>query len=137
MCYRTLSVSEFNRRDATYLHSYCRSCNSANTRTYRGKSPEARLLHGVKARAKSHKIPFNLELSDLTVPSKCPVLGIPLIREYSGRVSGTPSVDRIDPSKGYVRGNVVVISWRANRLKSNATLQELEALASFYRRFAS
>lgn len=43
------------------------------------------------------------------------------------------SLDRIDSSKGYVRGNVIVICKRANSLKSDATLQELEAITAFYK----
>jgi len=42
-----------------------------------------------------------------------------------------PSVDRIDPTKGYIKGNVEVISWRANHLKNNATVEELEAIVNY------
>lgn len=45
---------------------------------------------------------------------------------------GSPSLDRLDCRKGYVRGNVEVISWKANRIKSNATVMELMKVATYY-----
>lgn len=50
----------------------------------------------------------------------------------SGLSDMSPSLDRLIPSKGYVKGNVVVVSWRANRLKNNASLADLRALVDFY-----
>ena len=88
-------------------------------------------LWNIKSRAKLSGIDFNLEYGDLELPEVCPILGIPLVRVYgSGKKIGyrpnAPSVDRIDPSKGYVKGNVRVLSARANLLKNNAELWELE-----------
>lgn len=71
-------------------------------------------------------------MTDLLVPETCPVLGIPISPEFTCRSDNTPSVDRVDPSRGYVKGNCIVISWRANRLKSDATLNELQRMAQFY-----
>lgn len=82
----------------------------------------------MKARCKKNGIPFGLDLSDLVVPTHCPVFGLPLVRNGRVMADDNPSVDRIDPALGYVKGNVWVISWRANRLKNNAKLWELEAL---------
>lgn len=61
----------------------------------------------------------------------CPILGIPLIVAKGKLTDNSPSVDRIDPSKGYVPGNVVVISNRANVIKSYGTLDEHRAIVSF------
>ncbi len=72
------------------------------------------------------------DLYDLTIPITCPVLDIPL-REEKGRQSDNSiSIDRIDSSKGYTPDNIVVVSWKANRLKSNATLDEMKKLVEFY-----
>jgi hypothetical protein len=62
---------------------------------------------------------------------RCPVLGVLFVTE--GRHPYNPSVDRLDPSKGYVRGNIAIISWRANAIKRDATLAELEALVKWLR----
>lgn len=88
------------------------------------------LLSNAKSRAKRLKLPFNLDLSDVLIPKSCPILKIPIIQETSKK-DGSPSVDRKIPSLGYTKGNVQVISWRANNLKSNATLKELIALGKW------
>ena len=85
-------------------------------------------LHA-KARASKINVPFNLRLEDIPpFPERCPVFGIILERGTSKRKDSSPSLDRIIPEFGYTRGNVRVISWRANSLRSNASLQELRML---------
>jgi hypothetical protein len=95
------------------------------------------MLTGARTRAKALGLEFNLEESDITIPETCPVLGMPLVFGRLTRNDNSPSLDRIDNTKGYVKGNVVVISMRANRLKNNGTLEELEALVAFYRKLAA
>jgi hypothetical protein len=70
---------------------------------------------------------FSLTPDDIHVPARCPILGIPLRPAYgrSGPRHGSPSLERLNPEVGYVRGNVAVISHRANQLKSNLTVDEL------------
>lgn len=69
---------------------------------------------------------FDITVADLEIPTVCPVLGIPItIASGLGSKPGAPSLDRIDNTKGYIKGNVRVISSRANRLKADATLDEL------------
>jgi hypothetical protein len=92
--------------------------------TFRQTYPERHLLTSVKCAAKAQAIPFNITADDLPVPTHCPVLHIPLVVTQDKRTDNTPSVDRIIPSKGYVRGNVRVISWRANRQKNDADHNE-------------
>lgn len=104
------------------------------TRAYRQANPLRFLLAACKARAKRKGLPFDLTLGDLTVPEFCPVLGIPLAFSR-GKTPNTPSVDRIDNMKGYTKDNVLIVSWRANSLKSDATLMELQAVAKFYSKF--
>ncbi|MGH7395698.1 MAG: hypothetical protein ACREJF_08895 [Candidatus Methylomirabilales bacterium] len=94
----------------------------------------AKLLQKARQRAKMRGMPATITLSDLLpAPTHCPVLGLEL--QYGGLVTvpGTASLDRIDSARGYERGNVRVISMRANSLKSNATLAELEALVEYMR----
>jgi hypothetical protein len=94
-------------------------------------SPEGkrlRLLITARRVAKVKGWAFNITLSDVIVPTHCPVFGVALDPGAKSRADNLPSLDRLDSTKGYVRGNVWVISWRANRLKSDATLDELRAL---------
>lgn len=94
------------------------------------------VLPNLRFRAKKAGLPCTVTADDLVVPECCPVLGFPLVLtagEYQGprKSFNSPSVDRFDNSKGYVPGNVRVISLRANMLKSNATLEELRAVIRY------
>jgi hypothetical protein len=94
------------------------------------------IMHAAaKSRAKKKGIDFNLELSDVIIPEFCPVFGVPLekAKGKSATRDNSPSLDRIHPEKGYVKGNVWVISNKANTIKSNATIEELEHLLSVLR----
>lgn len=87
-----------------------------------------------QTRARMYDLPFSITISDIIVPEICPVLGIPLIKGREGRATAnSPSLDRIVPERGYVPGNVRVISWRANSLKKDATIAELEAVLRYMR----
>ena len=89
------------------------------------------MLARAKERAKSGGIVFDLAFDDFEIPEVCPVLGLPLARNTSGTgpAPNSPSLDRIDPSQGYVRGNVQVISKLANSMKQNASVEELRSFA--------
>ena len=94
--------------------------------------PKVHMLARVKARAKKFGIPFSLTVADIVIPEICPVLGIPLRIADGVSDDYSPELDRIVPAVGYVSGNVLVISRRANRIKNNATLEELQKIALFY-----
>lgn len=89
------------------------------------------MLSRARQRAKKKGIPFDLDIDDIFIPENCPILGIPLRLNKGGRsgyFDDSPSLDRINPTYGYTKGNVRVISSRANRLKSDATIAEIEAV---------
>jgi hypothetical protein len=108
--------------------------SNENRRRYTLLNPERRMLSDARRTAKAKGLPFNLTLDDISVPPACPVLGIPLTCEPGPRKDGVPSLDRIVPALGYVKGNVVVVSWRANRIKCDATIEELERVAAYYKK---
>lgn len=101
------------------------------TRQWHKDNPEKSLLTTAKSRAKRLRLPFNLTIENIVIPSECPVLGIPLLTKAGKRTDNTPSLDRIIPDKGYVKGNIKIISWRANRLKCDASLAELIRLVGY------
>lgn len=71
---------------------------------------------------------------DIGIPEFCPILGVKLIpygKDLKARTNNSATIDRIIPSRGYVRGNIQVISFRANRIKNNATLDELKAIIAY------
>lgn len=94
------------------------------------------MLRHARRRAERVGVPFRLKETDIVIPSYCPVLGIPLEKNKGGKAGAdnSPSLDRIIPRKGYVKGNVIVISYKANRIKNDATVEELKQVASFYSR---
>lgn len=110
----------------------CRNCNAAYMRDWqrraRRSEPSRALVDRAQQRSRRNNVPYDLRRQDVVIPTRCPVLGISLI--IGGpRSDASPSLDRVDPRKGYVNGNVRVISDRANRLKGNRSLPEVRALA--------
>lgn len=111
---------------------------AARTRR-RLEQPRAEMLGALKRSAKTltnsrgRAVDFDLTEADLGWPTHCPVLGIKL--NYPGEFTHDPagaSFDRLDISLGYVRGNVIVVSRRANALRKDGTPTELRAVADFY-----
>lgn len=94
------------------------------------KHLDNRLLISARYRSKNSGLEFDLERSDIKIPDRCPILKVPLTHntEYAA------SLDRIDNSKGYVKGNVQVISRRANLMKNAATLEDLRNFGDWIRR---
>ena len=92
--------------------------------------PEYCLWKAAKRRAKAKGLDFDIEVSDIIIPQFCPLLNIPITVQvgHKCRHPGAPSLDRIKNHLGYVKGNILVVSWRANFLKSDATIEELELL---------
>lgn len=90
------------------------------------------LFKSVRDTATRYGLPFDLKLEDIVIPPVCPVLGLPLIR-LGGRGKGIkpdaiPSVDRYIPELGYIKSNIRVISFLANKMKSNASTQQVGKL---------
>ena len=103
-------------------------------REYYQRNIKHALWRMARTRARVNDLEFTINEDDIIIPEICPVLGIDIIigSGTRGGKNNSPSVDRIDNSKGYIVGNVVVVSFRANSLKSDATLEELRKLADFY-----
>lgn len=92
------------------------------------KKNETRLLNYARRNARRRGEECSLELEDIVIPEYCPVLGIKLEPGNSSHQDCSPSVDRIDSTKGYTKDNVWIISARANRIKNNATVEEIKLL---------
>jgi hypothetical protein len=93
------------------------------------------LYNRLKNSAKRRGIPFELtpvDIYDLPLPLRCPILDIPLKYNRGAAKDDSFSIDRIDSTIGYTRDNIIVISNRANRIKNNGTAEELKLLAEFY-----
>lgn len=144
-------------------HARCRSCWSAQNRSYyaanrakltaasavnRRAKPEQYaamkrryyeghwleiLVKQAKWRSARAGIPFAIAVSDVRIPEFCPILGIRIEMGRGKNRVASPTIDRIVPSLGYVPGNIAVISFRANRIKNDGTAEEHEAVARFMR----
>lgn len=104
----------------------------------RVRSVKSELVRRARARGRKRGLEATVTMTEISWPTHCPVLGIEL--DYStprgsrdASKPNLPTLDRWDNSKGYVAGNVYIISMRANALKSNGTPDELEAVARYAR----
>ena len=116
------------------------TCKRCGIDYFVAKSPEAKLLQSAKKRAKDKGFYFGITLEDIEIPEYCPVLGVKLKgtvgqgTQAGGSIPNSPTLDRLDNSEGYTPENIRVISHRANTVKSNSTLEELEAVVEYMRR---
>ena len=101
---------------------------------YHKQNPAKSLFLGARHRARKLGLEFSIEVCDIPLPIDCPILGIPL-NYLRGKGRGcqrdSATLDRIDSSGGYTTGNVWVISGQANRIKTNASKEELIKFAQW------
>ena len=91
-----------------------------------------------KKRAKRKNLEFNLKPTDIPeIPKVCPILKIPIIIGNDKLTDNSPTLERIDNNKGYIKNNILIISYKANRIKNNATLKELKMVVKFYEKIQS
>lgn len=94
-------------------------------------NPAKGLLKLAKQRVKSSGWELTITEEDIIVPEFCPVFGVRLEFGRMDDRDNSPSLDRIDSTKGYIPGNVAVICWAANKLKSNGTAEEHRRIADW------
>lgn len=92
---------------------------------YKLMHPKRYMLYSAKYRARRNGLEFNLKEDDFEIPLRCPILGVPLEYGKEKQTPNSPSLDRIDNTRGYTPDNVWVISNRANTMKSSCTREEL------------
>lgn len=143
-------LSEYHKESKSRLgyRATCKTCANSKRRKHRqqnvqkyrdlnqnwcNSNPEKTMLSSAKRRSAKLGLEFNLTLEDIIIPKVCPILGIELIRQTNkGRSAKcSPSLDRIDSSKGYIKGNVWVISMLANVMKNEANKDELIKFAQW------
>lgn len=92
-----------------------------------GETYKKHLLWRAKKRAEQKNIEFNLEISDILIPSVCPVFGFEFETGVGkGPSDKSPSIDRIDPKLGYIKTNIQIISFKANKIKNDCSLDDIE-----------
>jgi hypothetical protein len=141
-------ISEFSKatRKPDGLRVQCKLCDSNYrklnkeyrnnwNKEFRGRRWDYNVFQSARVRARQRGLDFNLKLEDIKIPDVCPILGIKIIKGNNRREEGSPSIDRIDNSKGYVNGNILITSWRANKLKGDSNQEERRRITQFYERF--
>ena len=148
-CERNLKYDKFRlRKDVGWTditgkmrYTYCKECEKKRFKDAYKKNPIPQMLSNSKIRAKAKKIPHNITANDIKKiwpkDNICPVLKIPFEMGFKmGKTkSMAPSLDRIIPSEGYVQGNIVAVCDIVNRLKSDASLDDMKKILSFYSKY--
>jgi len=156
-CKEAKFLSEFtlNKAAKDGLQYKCKSCDVAYQKARRENNPNVNeysrnyqkkrredfdyrlqmLLNASKQRAKTKGREHTITLQDIKdkypPDNRCPVFGFELEFNSEGFRETSPSIDRIDSSKGYTPENIQIISWKANRIKAYATVEDLEILVAF------
>jgi hypothetical protein len=114
------------KNDPVYRENHLRVARESNVRNIH------RIIFGrTRYRALQRNIEFNLTIEDIIIPEYCPILGVKLVVGTAKDYEHSPSIDRIDNSKGYIKGNIAIISKKANSMKNSATLEELIKFANW------
>lgn len=132
-CQELKTLEEFHAHSLCVLGraNQCKECRKPVSKAeWLSKSFESSMLATARFRAKTKGIPFDIDLSDIVVPENCPILGVKISDDRGDPYC--PSLDRIEPKLGYVKGNVQVTSRRGNVLKSNMTKGECQMLLNWF-----
>jgi hypothetical protein len=134
-------VKEYRQKNKKRIAAYYKKYRQKNNRSK--PTPDMYRFFGnkaskLKAKSRENKIPYDLDgkylQSIYPKDGKCPALNIEMKAGFGSDWRLSPSVDRIDPSGGYIRGNVIWISWLANCIKSSAMPDQIIAVGNFYKK---
>ena len=134
-CFTRKLIYEFHKHPKSKhgRHKHCKIC-AAKYQKDRLNDPRKRMQLSSMSNSRVRGTEHTIKWTDIPLPKFCKYLGIRLDYRRAGergslRSQDAPSIDRIDPSRGYVPGNVQVISDLANRMKQDATIKQLLAFA--------
>lgn len=132
-CRKELPLADFTKhsKNKDGLQGGCRECNKKASKEWNANNKTSLIIKRLKERAANRGLDFDLVVEDVVVPEKCPVFGFDLQRNHKIPKRNSPSVDRIDPNKGYTKDNIQILSNLANAMKQDATPEELVQFAEW------
>lgn len=129
-----------DRNEKRIIRNKVDSSYNEKVKEQKRQSHKNNIIHYIwfraKKRAEKYGYDFNIEESDIIIPKVCPILEVPIVLGNKGNYEYTPSLDRIDNTKGYVKGNIQVISKKANSMKNSATIDELKCFCKNVLRYS-
>ena len=131
-CKKVKDATDFYK-DKTKSHglsSRCKECSGKARLAYQRDNLEVVMFTSARKRARKKGLDFDITVDDIVIPHRCPCLDIVLKANEEFASDSSPSLDRIDSSKGYTKDNIWVVSKRANTIMSNATPAELHLIAA-------
>lgn len=154
-CKKIKHISEFYKNRNNYC-PFCKECHKNDTKKYRENwtqeqikrernrckeksrillvnKPKEVMVKAARQRAKEKGLEINITSDNFEIPKFCPVLGIKLKNGKGKTLPSSPSLDRINSNLGYTKGNIMVISWRANSLKRNGSIDEFQKIIEYMR----
>lgn len=111
--------------------SCCKSCRWARQAQWKREHTDVFLVQLARRRSREDGTPFNIVAEDIFIPEYCPALGIKLEKGNGKIHDASATIDRLKPELGYIKGNVAVISYKANRMRNNGTAEELRKIADW------
>lgn len=128
-----------NSKQVNYFRFKHKLAGAWNRNSYKNLTERRKgyILRNLRDQAKGKSVPFDLNLEDLVLPKYCPIFGVKLLYGYPTNHPNQYSVDRIIPSLGYVKDNIIIISKKANLCKSNLSIDELELFCNRFLKFTS
>ncbi len=136
LCYKCNTLSPFDQFNIRYsgqrLGRECKKCRSIRSLKRTDEERWRDLVSASRANARKKGLQHTITVADLDIPKRCPVFGFVLKWGTKKQRDHSPSMDRINPILGYVPGNVIVVSWLANNIRSNFIPDQLRKVADFY-----
>lgn len=135
-CKDTKPFSDFcgNKSRPDGKHDMCKPCSSEDSKRRYRENVAKYLWASAKARADKRGLDFDIDIEDVVVPKVCPLLNIPLyVGKRNESRKNSPSLDRIDNNYGYIKGNIQVISNKANTVKNDLSFEEFEMMYENWR----
>jgi hypothetical protein len=138
VCNVSKSVDQYYKNSNTKsgYDGRCKGCESERRKRSYHENFERETYNRLKNRSRQRGITFDLELEDIPkLPKYCPILGVELVINWGGKAQSdnSPTLDKIIPEKGYVKGNIDWLSSKANNLKADNTIETLEKVLRYLR----